>query len=119
MQELAGKVPSDGVLTAVYSGVAATDYFGGALGTFVRPHFPGVTMRFEDDAVNLISGTLGHQDGCCIIGGTGSSLYARIGGKIIHLGGWGYLIDTGGSGYAIGRDALLDAFRCCDGRRSP
>ena len=25
LQELAGKVPSDGVLTAVYSGVAATD----------------------------------------------------------------------------------------------
>lgn len=116
VQDLAEKTPSDGVLTAVYSGVAATDYFNGALGKFVKPHFPGVNMRFEDDAVNLISGTLGHQNGCCIVGGTGSSLYARIDGKIIHLGGWGYLIDTGGSGYAIGRDALLAAFRYIDGR---
>ena len=116
IQELASKVPADGTLAALYSGVAATDYFNGALGKFVQPHFPGVKMRFEDDAVNLISGTLGHKDGCCIIGGTGSSLYARIDGKIIHLGGWGYLIATGGSGYAIGRDALLAAFRYCDGR---
>jgi len=116
IQSLARQLPEGGVLTAIYSGVAATDYFGGALGDYVRPHFPGVAARFEDDAVNLISGTLGHQDGCCIISGTGSSLYARIGGRIIHLGGWGYLIDTGGSGYAIGRDALLAAFRFCDGR---
>lgn len=116
VQDLTGKIPADGKLTALYSGVAATDYFNGALGKFVQPYFPGVKMRFEDDAVNLISGTLGHKDGCCIVGGTGSSLYARIGGKIIHLGGWGYLIDTGGSGYAIGRDALLAAFRYCDGR---
>ncbi len=114
--ELKEKIPEGGELKAVYSGVAATDYFGGQLGTYVRPHFPGVTMRFEDDAVNLISGTLGHKNGCAIIGGTGSSLYARIDGKIIHLGGWGYLIDTGGSGYALGRDAFLAAFRYCDGR---
>lgn len=116
VRALAAEVPRGGVLTAIYSGVAATDYFDGALGKFIQPHFPGVKTRFEDDAVNLISGTLGHQNGCCIVGGTGSSLYARIDGKIIHLGGWGYLIDTGGSGYAIGRDALLAAFRYVDGR---
>ena len=116
LKTLSGRVPPDGFLASVYSGVAATDYFGGALGRFIRPHFPGTAMRFEDDAVNLISGTLGRRDGCCIIGGTGSSLYARIGGKIIHLGGWGYLIDTGGSGYALGRAALLAALRFRDGR---
>ncbi|MBQ2868327.1 MAG: hypothetical protein IJE87_08145 [Firmicutes bacterium] len=114
--DLANQVPQGGRLTAVYSGVAATDYFCGAIGKFVAPHFPGVTMRFEDDAVNLISGVIGHKNGACLVGGTGSSLYARIDGKIIHLGGWGYLIDTGGSGYAIGRDAILASFRYVDGR---
>ena len=116
LQNLVARIPRDGTLVSIYSGVAATDYFGGELGRYIRPYFPDVTMRFEDDAVNLISGTLGHQDGCCIISGTGSSLYARIGERIVHLGGWGYLIDTGGSGYAIGRDAILAVFRYCDGR---
>jgi len=116
LQNLVARIPGDGTLVSIYSGVAATDYFGGELGRYIRPYFPDVTMRFEDDAVNLISGTLGHQDGCCIISGTGSSLYARIGERIVHLGGWGYLIDTGGSGYAIGRDAILAVFRYCDGR---
>ncbi len=116
VQSLTQQLPEDGILTAIYGGVAATDYFDGVLGDYIRSRFPGIATRFEDDAVNLISGTLGRQDGCCIISGTGSSLYARIDGRIIHLGGWGYLIDTGGSGYAIGRDALLAAFRFCDGR---
>lgn len=116
VQDLSKQVPEDGELIAVYSGVAATDYFCGALGKFVAPHFPGIKMRFEDDAVNLISGVIGHKNGACLVGGTGSSLYARIDGKIIHLGGWGYLIDTGGSGYAIGRDAILASFRYVDGR---
>lgn len=101
---------------SIYSGVAATDYFGGELGRYIRPYFPDVTMRFEDDAVNLISGTLGHQGRLLYHQRTGSSLYARIGERIVHLGGWGYLIDTGGSGYAIGRDAILAVFRYCDGR---
>lgn len=116
VQDLSKQVPEDGELIAVYSGVAATDYFCGALGKFVAPHFPGIKMRFEDDAVNLISGVIGHKNGACLVGGTGSSLYARIDGEIIHLGGWGYLIDTGGSGYAIGRDAILASFRYVDGR---
>ena len=116
VQELMASVPAGERLSALYSGVAATDYYDGEMGKYVHSFFPDIPMRFEDDAVNLISGTLGHINACAIVGGTGSSLYARIDGKIYHLGGWGYLIDTGGSGYAIGRDAFYECFRYCDGR---
>ena len=56
LQNLVARIPRDGTLVSIYSGVAATDYFGGELGRYIRPYFPDVTMRFEDDAVNLISG---------------------------------------------------------------
>lgn len=42
-----------------------------------------------------------------LIAGTGSSVLARHeSGTTEVVGGWGYLIDDGGSGYALGRDAL-------------
>ncbi len=116
IHDLTNSIPNKERLTALYSGVAATDYYNGELGKYVQSFYPGIPMRFEDDAVNLISGTVGHINACAIVCGTGSSLYARIDGKIIHLGGWGYLIDTGGSGYSLGRDALYESFRYCDGR---
>lgn len=49
--------------------------------------------------------------------GTGSSLFVRIEGQPLrHIGGKGYLIDTGGSGFELGRDALCMAMRAVDGR---
>ena len=116
VKDLIDYIPDHEKLTALYSGVAATDYYNGEMGKYVQSFYPDLHMRFEDDAVNLISGTVGHINACAIVCGTGSSLYARIDGRIIHLGGWGYLIDTGGSGYALGRDALYESFRYCDGR---
>ena len=58
LQNLVARIPRDGTLVSIYSGVAATDYFGGDLGRYIRPYFPDVTMRVEEDAVNLISGRL-------------------------------------------------------------
>ena len=70
-----------------------------------------------DDTYSVISSVLGHRDGCGLVAGTGSSLFVRAGSKgCIHIGGWGYLIDTGGSGYDLGRDAIYMALRSVDGR---
>lgn len=41
-----------------------------------------------------------------IISGTGSAVFVHEKGQYIRLGGWGYLLDTGGSAFDIGRDAL-------------
>ena len=43
--------------------------------------FPVRAIRIEDDGCSLISGTLGHQDGCGMVCGTGSSLFVRIEGS--------------------------------------
>ena len=55
--------------------------------------------------------------GAVLIAGTGSICYGRSAdGKTAASGGFGHLIDDGGSGYAVGRDVLSAAVRAVDGR---
>ena len=62
-------------------------------------------------------GALSGRPGCALIAGTGSICCGRnAAGKTARTGGWGHLIDDGGSGYALGRDALAAVVRQWDGR---
>lgn len=55
--------------------------------------------------------------GIVLVSGTGSVCYGENSKKESHRsGGYGYLIDDEGSGYAIGRDILSAAVRCYDKR---
>ncbi len=61
-------------------------------------------------------GALEGQPGCLLIAGTGSICFGRDGrGGTARAGGWGHLIGDGGSGYALGRDALAAVTRQLDG----
>lgn len=106
----------DGVPERVFAGIASTYYYGEQFTDALKKHFSGWKIRWEDDGVGMISSMIGQKDGCCIVCGTGCSLFARIGDKIHHIGGWGYLIDTWGSGYVLGREAIRAAVRQSDGR---
>ncbi len=55
--------------------------------------------------------------GVAVIAGTGSICFGKNGaGESARSGGYGHLIDDGGSGYALGRDVLSSAVRFLDGR---
>lgn len=55
--------------------------------------------------------------GVVVIAGTGSICFGKNAeGKTARSGGYGHLIDDGGSGYALGRDVLSTAVRAVDGR---
>ncbi len=55
--------------------------------------------------------------GIVLIAGTGSICFGKnAAGKTARSGGYGHLIDDGGSGYALGRDVLAEAVRTADGR---
>ena len=55
--------------------------------------------------------------GAAIIAGTGSICFGKDAeGRTARGGGYGHLIDDGGSGYALGRDVLSAAVRTIDGR---
>lgn len=115
---LAAQVPQGAELSAIYGGVAAcADYFGESFRRQLDPTLPKCGhVRFEGDGGSLIAAVMGHTDGAGLISGTGSSIYIRSGDKLQLYGGWGYLIDTLGSGYTIGRDAFLASYRSYDGR---
>ena len=57
--------------------------------------------------------------GVAVIAGTGSICFGKNqAGSTARSGGYGHLIDDGGSGYALGRDILSSAIRAVDGRCS-
>ena len=78
--------------------------------------FPGIRAVVGSDARIGLSSMIGSErDGVIAISGTGSSCFARRSGKLLRIGGWGYLFGDMGSGYELGRMALMRTMREKDG----
>lgn len=106
-----------GAVETLYGGIAGTLPNGDIYSDEISRRYDIRCIRIEDDGCNLISGAFRHDDGCGMVCGTGSSLFVRREGQPLrHIGGKGYMIDTGGSGFEIGRDAICMALRAADGR---
>lgn len=111
------KRPSDRTrVLSVFAGIS------GALGHPVladalRGMFdPAASSLVGSDALNVLYCGLFGGDGCCLISGSGSVCFARVGGELHRIGGWGWLLDCAGSGYHIGRDGIEAILRAGDGR---
>ena len=106
--------------TSLFFGIAGGINYGPALEESLRALFPAAqALAVRSDIHILLSGEIPEGDGACIICGTGSACFLRRGSELIRIGGWGYLLDSGGSGYDMGRDALEAALRHFDGRGEP
>jgi len=70
----------------------------------------------DADTENALEIALNGDDGIVVIMGTGVIAFVQHGGKCWRIGGWGYLIDRGGSGYNFGSDAIEAAYKYFDGR---
>ena len=99
-----------------FCGIASMNYYGEAMRGPLRAAFADWPLYLEDDGWGMISSMLGQAPGCCIVCGTGCSLFARTPDALYHIGGLGYLIDTVGSGFILGRDAILAAIKQVEGR---
>ena len=77
--------------------------------------YPRVKIRCETDVFNLIACSSNPNQCIAVICGTGSVVFANENGTLKRFGGGGFLIDKGGSGYHIGRDALYQALYERDG----
>ena len=70
----------------------------------------------SDAKIAMVAG-LGKAEGIILIAGTGSIAYGiNQQGEVIRAGGWGHLASDEGSGYAIGRQALMRGIRAAEGR---
>ena len=66
------------------------------------------------------TGALGGKEGIVLIAGTGSVCFGKTcDGRSAMGGGWGHLIGDRGSGYGLGRDALVAVARVLDGYGEP
>ena len=108
-------IEKDSVLY-VFCGIAGALNHRETLIPMLSDMFPSDKLDVNSDAFNLLSSELYDSKGCCLICGTGSVCFVRRGSEIFRIGGWGYLLDQSGSGYAMGRDALEASLRAHDGR---
>lgn len=77
---------------------------------------PFRSVRFVDDAVIACIGAHGGADGGIVIIGTGSAGIARVEGRVVRVGGYGFPISDEASGADLGLQALRLALRAHDGR---
>lgn len=108
--------PPSGIIIS-WAGITA---YGDAFEARLR-QMAGIDALYTvTDAIPLLTGGLGDRDGACLISGTGSVCFVRTGGELTRIGGWGYLLDvSSGSGFDLGRDALISALHHRDGQGEP
>ena len=68
------------------------------------------------DAESAVATALKGENGVAVIMGTGIIAFSCSDGKNFRIGGRGYMVDKGGSGFCFGSDALNSAFEFLDGR---
>lgn len=106
----------DGADIRLFAGIAGALNHLEELKLGIQHHLPSAHIDVQTDAVNLICCELPVGDGACLICGTGSACFVRHENRFCRIGGWGYLLDSGGNGYSIGRDILEAALMSHDGR---
>jgi len=79
----------------------------------LESQFPGI--KFMSDVEILLYGEFREEPGMVVIAGTGSIIAVKDGsGNIRRFGGYGYLLDDVGSGFLIGKRALIAAARSAE-----
>jgi glucosamine kinase len=74
------------------------------------------TWLVDNDATAAWWGAFGgRRPGVVTIAGTGAVAYARSGAHAARAGGWGALLGDEGSGYSVGRAAVIAVLRAADG----
>lgn len=107
----------EGKVCGIFLGAAGLDSGNNTsqIKTRLKEKYPKIKIQCENEIFNVIACGKNLDKCAAAICGTGMIIYANQNGKIRRFGGRGYLLDTGGSGYHIGRDALCAALDAREG----
>ena len=75
----------------------------------LKQEYGNIPIDVKSDIFNVIASTSCEGNCIALICGTGAVVYANTDKGMKRFGGWGYKLDTKGSGYDIGREALRTA----------
>ncbi|MBR6839181.1 MAG: hypothetical protein IKM82_01165 [Oscillospiraceae bacterium] len=113
---LMARLPEGEKLSGVFGSISVAFYYP-EIEERVKRHVGKAKCRMDQVVCSPMAAVLGKDDGVCLISGTGSYCCVRQKGKHRHyIGSSGYMLDTGGSGFVLGRQALIAAQRERDGR---
>jgi N-acetylglucosamine kinase-like BadF-type ATPase len=104
---------------AICLGIAGVDREDDArvVRAIMRRIAPGSRVIVVNDALVALVAGAGSDPGIVVMSGTGSIAYGRNGRSVAaRAGGWGHVIGDEGSGYWIGRHAIIAVVRAADGR---
>lgn len=98
-------------IKAIFCGIAGitSGNYAKELKNELKKRYPQINLQVKNDSLNLFA--LDDAASMALISGTGSVVFVKNGDSYERLGGWGYLFDTAGSAYDIGRDAVRVALR--------
>jgi glucosamine kinase len=117
--ELGSGARSRPFLAAVCAGIAGVDRpsVRRPLLAWMRKSIPARHYLLTSDAAVALRAALGGSPGIIVIAGTGSIAFARDErGRLLRVGGWGIPFDDLGSGFDLGRKAVMAALQAFDGR---
>ncbi len=114
----AGLLPTALANTSAGIGLAGIDRKGAREALLNFPH-PFRTVVYASDASVACLGAHTGQDGGIVVLGTGSVGFARVTGRELRIGGYGFPVSDEGSGADLGLQAVRLALRAHDGRLRP
>ncbi len=82
---------------------------------FLKRNFSDIKIDVRSDLTNVMCSSMDCSKMISVICGTGSIVCAKTLTATHNIGGWGYALDSGGSGYDFGRDAICAALSERDG----
>ncbi|PDS75869.1 N-acetylglucosamine kinase [Rhizobium sp. L43] len=109
---IAAETISSAVSVVGVAGANVTDY-----GQRIEKTLPFAEGRVVTDALIALQGALGDADGIVGAFGTGSVYNARRDGRLIGIGGWGFVVGDQASGARLGRDLMEQSLLVHDGVR--
>jgi glucosamine kinase len=111
----AGLLPTALAHTSAGVGLAGIDRKGAREALLSFPH-PFRNVVYATDANVACLGAHSGRDGGIVVLGTGSIGFARVKGRELRIGGYGFPISDEGSGADLGLQAVRLALRAHDGR---